>query len=100
VSVKDRAILAPMASLELCTDCMLGFMGLDKPSDFCNYYVEPYLHASCDVFTFWRENEVKGQDFILGVGARFQHSRDLRMVVIRESLRGSSVWRVGQVLPL
>jgi hypothetical protein len=100
VLVKDRAILAPMASLELCTDCMLGFMGPDKPSDFCNYYVEPYLHASCDVFTFWRENEVKGQDFILGVGARFQHSRDLRMVVIRESLRGSSVWRVGQVLPL
>jgi hypothetical protein len=27
VSVKDRAVLAPMASLELCTDRMTGFMG-------------------------------------------------------------------------
>jgi hypothetical protein len=27
VSVKDRSILAPMASLELCTDHMLGFYG-------------------------------------------------------------------------
>jgi hypothetical protein len=39
VSVKDHAILALMASLELCTDHMLGFMGSDKPSSFCNYYV-------------------------------------------------------------
>jgi hypothetical protein len=27
VSVKDRTVLAPMASLELCTDRMWGFMG-------------------------------------------------------------------------
>jgi hypothetical protein len=47
---------------------------------------------------FWRENEAEGQDFIPGAGARFQHSRDLRMVVIRESLQESSVWCVGQVL--
>jgi hypothetical protein len=52
VSVKDRAVLALMASLELCTDRMLGFMGSDKPSSFCNYYVESHLPASCGAFTF------------------------------------------------
>jgi hypothetical protein len=41
-----------MASFELCTDCMLGFMGLDKLSSFCNYYVEPHFPASCGAFTF------------------------------------------------
>jgi hypothetical protein len=39
-------------SLELCTDRMSGFMGPDKPSSFCNYYVEPHLPASCGAFTF------------------------------------------------
>jgi hypothetical protein len=63
VSIKRRAVLAPMASLELCTDCMSGFMGPDKPSSFCNYNVEPHLPASCGAFTFWRENEAEGQDF-------------------------------------
>jgi hypothetical protein len=52
VSVKDRTILAPMASLELCTDRMSGFMGPDKPSSFCNYYVIPHLPALCGAFTF------------------------------------------------
>jgi hypothetical protein len=52
MSVKDRAILALMASLELCTDRMSGFMGLDKPISFCNYHVEPHLPASCGAFTF------------------------------------------------
>jgi hypothetical protein len=52
VSVKDHAVLALMASLELCTDRMSGFMGSDKPSNFCNYYVEPHLPASCGAFTF------------------------------------------------
>jgi hypothetical protein len=69
VSVKDRTVLAPMASLELCTDRMLDFMGPDQPSSFCNYYVEPHLPASYGDFTFWRESEVEGQDFILGGGA-------------------------------
>jgi hypothetical protein len=32
VSVKDCVILAPMASLELCTGRMSGFMGPSKPS--------------------------------------------------------------------
>jgi hypothetical protein len=27
-------------------------MGPDKPSSFCNYYIEPYLPALCDAFTF------------------------------------------------
>jgi hypothetical protein len=52
VSVKDCIILAPMASLELCTDCMSGSMGPDKSSSFCNYYVEPPLPTSCGAFTF------------------------------------------------
>jgi hypothetical protein len=52
VSVKDRAVLASMASLELCTNRMSGFMGPDKPSTFCNYYVEPHLPTLCGAFTF------------------------------------------------
>jgi hypothetical protein len=66
-----------MASFVLCTDHMLGFMEPDKSSSFCNYYVEPHLPTSCDAFTFWRENEAEGQDFIPGAGARFRHSKDL-----------------------
>jgi hypothetical protein len=27
-------------------------MGPDRPSNFCNYYVESHLPASCDAFTF------------------------------------------------
>jgi hypothetical protein len=52
VSVKDHTILALMASLELCTDHMSDFMGPDKLSSFCNYYVKPHLPASCGDFTF------------------------------------------------
>jgi hypothetical protein len=52
VSVKDRVILALMVNLELCTDRMSNFMGLDKSNSFCNYYVEPHLPASCGAFTF------------------------------------------------
>jgi hypothetical protein len=52
VSVKDRTVLAPMASLELCTDRMSSFMGPDKLSSFCNYYVEPHFPVSCGAFTF------------------------------------------------
>jgi hypothetical protein len=52
VSVKDHAVLAPMASLKLCTDRISGFMGLGKPSSFCNYYVKPHLPASCGAFSF------------------------------------------------
>jgi hypothetical protein len=52
VSVKDRVALALMASLELCTDRISGFMGPDKSGSFCNYYVEPHLPASCGAFTF------------------------------------------------
>jgi hypothetical protein len=52
VPVKDHIVLAQMASLELCTDRMSDFMGPDKPSSFCNYYIEPHLPASCCAFTF------------------------------------------------
>jgi hypothetical protein len=52
VSVKDHVVLALMASLEFCTNRMLGFMGPDKLSSLCNYYVEPHLLASCGAFTF------------------------------------------------
>jgi hypothetical protein len=71
VSVKDCTVLALMVSLELCTDRMSCFMGSDKLSSFCNYYVKSHLPASCGAVTFWRENEAEGQDFILEVGARF-----------------------------
>jgi hypothetical protein len=40
----------------------------------------------------------EGQYFIPGAGSRFQLCRDLRTVVICESLQESSVWCVGQVL--
>jgi hypothetical protein len=50
--IKDRAVLALMASFELCTDHMSGFMGPGKPSSFYNYLVEPHLPASCGAFTF------------------------------------------------
>jgi hypothetical protein len=33
------------------TACQV-FMGPDKPSSFCNYFVEPHLPASCGAFTF------------------------------------------------
>jgi hypothetical protein len=52
VSVKDRAVLAPMTIFELCTDRMSCFMGPGKLSSFCNYYVEPHLPTSCGTFTF------------------------------------------------
>jgi hypothetical protein len=52
VSVKDRAVLTSMVSLELCTDRISSFIGPDKPGTFCNYYVEPHLPASCGAFTF------------------------------------------------
>jgi hypothetical protein len=76
MSVKDRAVLTLMISLELCTDRMSGFMGPDKPSSFCNYYVKLHILASCGAFNFG-ESEVEGQDFIPGAGARFRHSRNL-----------------------
>jgi hypothetical protein len=52
VSVKDRTILVPMTRFELCTDHMSDFMGPDKSSSFCNYYVEPHLPTLCGAFTF------------------------------------------------
>jgi hypothetical protein len=71
VSVKERAILALMASLELCTDRMSGFMGPGKPRSFCNYFFESHLPASVWCFYFWRKNEAEGQEFILGARAQF-----------------------------
>jgi hypothetical protein len=52
VSVKDHVVLVLMRSLELCTDHMSCFMGPNKLSSFCNYYVKPHLPASCGAFTF------------------------------------------------
>jgi hypothetical protein len=54
MSIKGHVILVPMASLELCTNHMSGFIGPDKPSSFCNYFVELHLPASCGAFTFGR----------------------------------------------
>jgi hypothetical protein len=52
VSVKDCIILALIASFELDTDHVSGFMGLAKTSSFSLYFVEPHLSASCGAFTF------------------------------------------------
>jgi hypothetical protein len=52
MSVKYHTILALMANLELCINRMSGFMGPDKLSSFCNYFVKPHLHALCGAFTF------------------------------------------------
>jgi hypothetical protein len=82
--VKHHAILAPMESLELCTDRMSGFMGSDKPSSFCNYYIEPHLLASCGAFTFGgrmrsrakTSSQEQGPDFeIVGTCERFSYVR-------------------------
>jgi hypothetical protein len=54
VSIKDHVILAPMTRFELCTDSISDFMRPDKPSSFCNNFVEPHLPASYDAFTFGR----------------------------------------------
>jgi hypothetical protein len=61
VLVKDHVILALMVSLELCTGRMSGFMGPDKPSSFCNYYVEPHLPASCGAFIFGGRMRPRGK---------------------------------------
>jgi hypothetical protein len=68
-----------MASLELCTNYMSGFMGPDKLSTFVT--------------------TISNCTFLLRVVLLLWPSRDLWMVVIRESLWESSVWRVSQVLP-
>jgi hypothetical protein len=67
------------------------FVGPDKPSSFCNYYVEPHFPASCGAFTFGGRMRSRGKTSSREQGARFRYSRDLRIVVIRESLRESSV---------
>jgi hypothetical protein len=63
VSVKDRIFLALMTSLELCTERMSDFMGSDKLSSFCNYYVVVLLFRgrtrSRDNTSFWQQ----GPDF-------------------------------------
>jgi hypothetical protein len=99
LSVKDRGILAPIANLELYTDHMSGFMGPDKLSRFCNYYVEPHLPTSCGAFTFGGRMRPR-----VKTSSREQ-GPDFDLVVTCEwlpymSLRESSVWCVGQVLPL
>jgi hypothetical protein len=74
-------------------------MGPDKPSSFCNYYVEPYFPTLCGDFTFKgrmsprakTSSQEQGPDFYI-VGTY----KWLSYV----SLRESSVWRVGQVLSL
>jgi hypothetical protein len=45
-------VLTPMASFELCTNHMSGFIGFSKPSSFCKYFVEPHLPTSCGACTF------------------------------------------------
>jgi hypothetical protein len=96
VSVKDRAFLAPMASLELCTDHMSGFTGPDKPSGFCSYYVNPHLPALCGAFTFGgrmrprakTSTREQGPDFdIVGTCERLSYVRASRSQAYGMSVR-------------
>jgi hypothetical protein len=77
VSVKDRNILTPMASLELCTDRIPGFMEPGKPSSFCNYFVEPHLLASCAAYTFGGRMRLRGKTSSREHELDFDLSRDL-----------------------
>jgi hypothetical protein len=91
VPVKDRTVLAPMASLELCTNRIPGFMGPSKPSSFCNYLVKLHLPASCGANTFGGRMRPRVKTSSREQGPDFDLNRDLRMIVICESLRESSV---------
>jgi hypothetical protein len=77
VSVKDRAVLVPMASLELCTDRMPGFMGPSKPSSFCNYSIEPHLPASCGACTFGGRMRLRAKTSSREQGPNFDLNRDM-----------------------
>jgi hypothetical protein len=99
VSVKDRVVLILMVSLELCTDHMSGFIGPDKPSSFCNYYVEPHLPASCGVFSFGGIMRPRVKTLSRKQGADFDIVGTCGWLLY-VSLRESNIWRVGQVLPL
>jgi hypothetical protein len=68
-------------------------MGAGKPNSFCNYFVESSLPTSW-WFIGGRISQPKmtagpditgSQDFIPGVETRFRFSRDLRMIVVRET---------------
>jgi hypothetical protein len=77
------------------TTCWV-FMGLGKPSSPITTSPNCTPCQGC----CGRGNEAEGQDFTRGQGTDFDGVGTSQMVVIRESLRESSVWRVGQVLPL
>jgi hypothetical protein len=88
---------ATMVSLELCTDHISDFMGPDKPSRPITTLPN---RTPCLMDVVRGGNEAKSQDFTRGQGTDFDEVGTSQMVVIRDSLQESSVWRVGQVLPL
>jgi hypothetical protein len=77
VSAKDRAILVPMTSLELCTDRMPGFMGPSKPSSFCNYSIERHLPASYGACTFGGRMRLRAKTSSREHGPNFDLNRDM-----------------------
>jgi hypothetical protein len=46
-------------------------MGPDKPSRFCNYYVEPHLPASCGAFIFGGRMRPRAKTSSQGLGLNF-----------------------------
>jgi hypothetical protein len=95
VSVKNNIVLAPMKNFELYTDHMSGFMVLDKRSSHVNTSLNrtPCLKDVC-----WRGIQAESQDFTRGQGTDFNLVGTSSTIVICDSLRESSICRIGQVL--
>jgi hypothetical protein len=91
----------------ICTDRMSSFLGSGKPSRFCNYFFEPYLPASRWFVgggmrvptTMARLDDPRGQDLMPGARAQVWLSRDLRMIVVRET-REAKCMMCYYILPL
>jgi hypothetical protein len=90
----------------ICTDHMSDFMGPDKPSSFCNYFVESYFPASRwfvggtmrqPIMTV-RPDDPGAKTLSREQGARLDLVGTCKWwLYVRP--RGLRVWRVGQVLP-
>jgi hypothetical protein len=72
MSVKDHTVLSPMASLELCTDLISGFMGPGKPSS----PVTTSPNYTPALRMLWEGEWDRKPRLHLWAGNRFRWSRD------------------------